>query len=146
MRIFLLVVLVSILPACWYDDEAKVNEIAIVNAVMPAMPPGQTMASIYFSLENNTSEALVVNHLKAPISDHIEVHRNFYEEGMMKMRSVSHLSIAAGSKLRFEPGGYHLMVFGIAEPLKQGDQFPLTIEFEGGKSATALVEVKSLSL
>ncbi len=142
MKLLLLSIIV-LLSAC-APDAGVSKGVTLADAVMPAMPPGQTVATIYFRLENNTSQALVVNHLQAPISDHIEVHRNFYEDGMMKMREVSHLRIAAGSKLLFEPGGYHLMVFGIAEPLNSGDQFPLTIEFEGGVSTETVVEVKAL--
>jgi len=121
-------------------------DIEIESAVMPVLAPGQTTAAIYLSIRNNTDEPAVVNYIYAAISDHIEVHRNIYEEGMMKMRPVPHVSIPAHGTMQFAPNGYHLMVFGISSTPSAGDQFSLTIEFEGGRVATGNVNVRPLAL
>ncbi len=120
--------------------------ISVKSAVMPSLAPGQMTAAIYLLLENNTEQTLVINHIVSSISDHIEVHRTFYEDGMMKMRSAPHVSIAPSGKMRFAPEGYHLMVFDISSPVQAGDQFSLTIEFEGGKTVTGKVDVRRLAL
>lgn len=135
-----------LLAASGCGEKPSQADIVISDAVMPVPAPGQATAAVYLALSNNGTDTLVINHISAPVAEHIEVHRNLYEDGMMKMRPVNHLMINPGSRLLFTPGGYHLMVFGMANPLKSGDSFPITIEFEGGKSVTAAVAVKPLSL
>ena len=40
---------------------------------------------------------------------------------------------------RFEPGGNHVMLFGLTQPLVAGERFPLTLQFE--KAGKVVVEV-----
>ncbi len=115
------------------------------SAVMAVPPPGLHTGAVYFVLRNNSDQTLIVNHIHSPISDHIEVHRNYYEEGLMKMRPVPHVSVVAGGKMRFEPGGYHLMVFDMSPTPEIGSSFELTIEFENGITATGIVVAKRLA-
>lgn len=133
------------LTACEHE-QAREPEVEILSAVMPALAPGQTTAAIYLSLVNNTRDALVINYIEASVSDHIEVHRNYYEEGMMKMRPVAHVRVEPDTKMQFTPGGYHLMVFDIVDATASGDAFDLTIHFEGGKSVSGIVSVRPLAL
>lgn len=148
VRLWLLLLL-SIPAGCSREQPAPAAEntaVAISAAVMPLPAPGQTTAAIYLNLINNTSTTLVINYIEASISDHIEVHRNYYENGMMKMRPVAHVSIEPGGKMQFTPGGYHLMVFDMSAPPADGENVTLTIHFEGGQSVTGKVSVRPLTL
>ena len=40
------------------------------------------------------------------------------------------MSIEPGKTVKLAPGGYHLMLFDLKSPLKQGDKLPVTLEFE----------------
>lgn len=153
----LLVILVGFLTACDRTENTHAQQsggsavggepqqqgaIEVVSATMPVLPPGQSLGVVYLVLRNNTDNMVVMNNLYSDITDHIEVHRNYYENGMMKMREVHHLQLAPKSKILFEPGGYHLMLFDIATAPQLGDKFNLTLEFEGGRSVTTQVTVK----
>jgi hypothetical protein len=49
----------------------------------------------------------------------------------MTMRPLDKgLAIEPGQTVKLAPGGYHLMMFDLKEPLKQGDKVPVTLEFE----------------
>ena len=62
------------------------------------------------------------------------------EDGVMRMREIEAIDLAAGSALKMRPGaGFHLMLIDLARPLKEGETFPLTLKFE--KAGT--VEVKA---
>ncbi len=51
--------------------------------------------------------------------------------GVMTMRPLDKGSwIEPGKTVKLAPGGYHLMLMDLKNPLKQGDQVPLTLEFE----------------
>lgn len=51
--------------------------------------------------------------------------------GMMTMREMTDgLALIGGETVPFEPGGYHVMLMGLAAPLEAGDEFELTLTFE----------------
>ncbi len=60
--------------------------------------------------------------------------------GVMTMRPLDKgLAIEPGKTVKLAPGGYHLMLMDLKNPLKQGDKVPLTLEFEkAGKVALSL--------
>ncbi|VUD40347.1 hypothetical protein TDB9533_00133 [Thalassocella blandensis] len=118
------------------------KHVVISGAFIKQLPPGKTMAAVYLSMKNNSDKTQTLNYVHSPIAENIEVHRVIYNQGMMKMRHVKHFHINPGQNLVFEPGGYHLMIFGISESLEVGSTFPLTLEFEGNETHTIDVLVK----
>ena len=114
----------------------------VADAHMKAMPPGQTRAAVYLRLENTESRERMIQLVSTPIAGTVEVHRHFYEDGMMKMRAVPHARIAAESVLEFAPGGYHIMLMDVAEAPEVGSRFPLTLEFDGAERLDVEVEVR----
>ena len=50
------------------------------------------------------------------------------------MIAQEQLSIPAKSSLTLEPGGYHLMLFNPAKPVKAGDKITLTVNLDSGKT------------
>ena len=62
--------------------------------------------------------------------------------GNMTMQEVDSIDLPAGEAVVFEPGGYHVMLLGLASPLEVGDTFDLTLLFESGASETVTVEVR----
>lgn len=51
------------------------------------------------------------------------------DTGMMTMREIDSVTIAAGGTVTFEPGGYHVMLIDLAAPLKVGDTFTMSLDF-----------------
>ncbi len=58
----------------------------------------------------------------------------------MKMRPVAGLDLKPGASLTLKPGGYHLMLMELKQPLKEGDHFPLVLDF--AKAGRVETEVK----
>lgn len=77
----------------------------------------------------------------SPAAPDVMLHRSFEEGGMMKMEHVPALSIDAGQRVEMKPGGMHIMLVNLKQPLKKGDQLPLSLRFERGgtKNVTATV-------
>ena len=63
------------------------------------------------------------------------------DDGVMRMRRIPHIHLPPGQTVSLQPGGLHIMLFDLAAPLKEGDEFPLTLIFEDGssKDVTAIV-------
>ena len=61
----------------------------------------------------------------------------------MKMRAVPGLELPAGKPVDLKPGGYHVMLMDLKQPLKAGDTVPLTLVVEGKDKKRQTVEVKA---
>jgi copper(I)-binding protein len=60
------------------------------------------------------------------------------------MRPVPALPVAPDQPLVLKPGSYHMMLFGLRQPLKEGDHLPVTLHFAGaGSVAVTAVVVKA---
>ena len=64
------------------------------------------------------------------------------EDMAMTMREVSAIEITAGGEAVLAPGGMHLMIMDLAEPLEVGQTFDITLVTEAGDELVVPVEVR----
>jgi copper(I)-binding protein len=60
---------------------------------------------------------------------------------MMEMVPVDRIDVPAGESVSLEPGGLHIMLLGLVEPLTAGDELELTLTFEVAGDVVATVVV-----
>jgi copper(I)-binding protein len=63
-------------------------------------------------------------------------------EGAMKMRAMPALELPAGKAVELKPGGYHVMLMDLKQPLKNGESVPLTLVVEGKDGKRETLELK----
>lgn len=63
------------------------------------------------------------------------------EMAMTMQELVDGLPLPAGETVVLQPGGYHVMLLDLAEPLEVGDEIELTLDFENADDTTLTVEV-----
>jgi periplasmic copper chaperone A len=80
----------------------------------------------------------------SPVAGVVEIHEMTMDGTTMRMRAVPGVDLPAGKAVEFKPGGLHLMLMDLKQPLKNGDTVPvsLVVEAAGGKRET--VEVKAV--
>ena len=54
------------------------------------------------------------------------------------------MTIDPGKTVKLAPGGYHLMLFDLKSPLKQGDKLPVTLEFEKAGKVKLSLDVQGV--
>ena len=62
----------------------------------------------------------------------------------MQMREVDSLLLPAGKAVSFEPGGYHLMLLGVQQPLEEGVDYSLRLLFSGCSEQLVQAKVRSV--
>jgi copper(I)-binding protein len=62
--------------------------------------------------------------------------------GSMTMQPVDAVELPAGETVALEPGGYHVMLLDLVEPLEVGDTIEVTLTFESGAEQTVTAEVR----
>jgi hypothetical protein len=78
-----------------------------------------------------------------PTAKFVEIHEMKKEGDVMKMQAVDRLPLPAGKPVGLEPGGYHVMLFDLNQPLKAGDVVPLTLTIEDKAGRKSKVDVKA---
>ena len=73
-----------------------------------------------------------------------ELHTHKMEGDVMKMRPVPAIDLPAGQSVALKPGGLHVMMMGLHDPLKQGESFPVTLTFEKAGTVTVDVAIQSV--
>ena len=59
----------------------------------------------------------------------------------MSMQQMDALELPASTLVQLVPGGYHIMLIDLAEPLVIGETFDLTLDFDQAPNLTVTVEV-----
>ena len=63
----------------------------------------------------------------------------------MKMRQVEAVEIPAKGSAVLEPGGFHVMLLGVKDPLEEGNAFPMTLTFETAGSVEVEVHIQGIA-
>lgn len=108
--------------------------------------PGQSNSASFMTLQNTGGEPHALQRAESPAAKTVELHTHTLEGGMMRMRPVEQVPLPAGESVRFEPGGLHLMWIGLVQPLKAGQEVPLTLFFEDGSRRELTVPVRKLGM
>ncbi|PKM04903.1 MAG: hypothetical protein CVV16_03180 [Gammaproteobacteria bacterium HGW-Gammaproteobacteria-6] len=127
------------LPALAHEFSA--GELFIDHPWSRAMPPSAQTGAAYLRIENRGDSADTLLGAETPVAAYTELHEHVHQDGLMKMQQVQRLSIEPAQALEFQPGGYHIMLFNLQQPLVAGEQFPLTLEFERAGKIDVIVNI-----
>jgi copper(I)-binding protein len=77
--------------------------------------PGRSMSAAFMTVRNTGAEDFILTSACLEGAESVEIHTHSHDDGVMRMRQLHELTIKAGDSVTLEPGGLHLMVFGISE-------------------------------
>lgn len=136
----------GLLAGCADGSEAasESGDLVVAEAFTP-VPPNPEVAGVYLVIENGSG---VDDHLigaSTDIAGAVEIHSTTEDDaGRSIMEEQERLAVPAGSTVTFEPGGLHLMLLQVSEPLQVDDTFDLELEF--AEAGPMQVEVTVVSL
>ncbi len=105
---------------------------------------GPARNSAAFMTIHNSGEADRLIAASGDVAARVELHTHLMEGDVMKMRQVEAVDVPAGGMATLQPGGFHVMLIGLKQPLKEGDSFPLTLTFEKAGEVTLEVAVEAI--
>jgi hypothetical protein len=126
-------------------QEVKAGDLVITQGWTRATPKGAKTGGGYLTIENkgSTPDRLIGG--SADVAGKVEVHEMAMKNGVMTMRPLDNgLTIDPGKTVKLAPGGYHLMMFDLKSPLKQGDALPVTLKFEKAGEVKVSLAVESV--
>jgi periplasmic copper chaperone A len=138
----LVILACAMLAACGRPERTEGVDLTNEPPWAYSTPHGVDVAAVY--LELTAWEATTLLSASTSVADRIEMHSSSEENGMMKMRRMEWVALEAGKPFRFEPGGAHLMLIGLHQPLVAGTPFDITLQFDRGYSMITNVRVVEL--
>jgi periplasmic copper chaperone A len=123
--------------------EFDAGELHIEHPWSRALPAVAKTGAAYLVIANHGDNADTLLGADTPVAGKVEMHEHVHQDGLMKMQQVEDLPIAAGESLTFQPGGYHLMLFNLTQPMNAGDKFPLTLHFAEAGDVEVVVNVQA---
>jgi len=107
------------------------------------MPPTMSSTAAYLGLRNTTDGDMEIVAGESPVAAVTELHDHIEDEqGVMRMRQVESITIPANARVDLQPGGLHVMLIDLLEPLEEGAQIPLRLELENGGNLHVQAEVR----
>ena len=153
-RLALLAIAPLVLAACGGDDP-----ITIEGQWARTSPAMASMGAAYMDITSSEGDQLVGVSVPASIAARAEIHEMVSADmamdesmdggemdmdmGAMVMQQIMALDLPAGETVSLEPGGYHVMLIDLAEPLAEGDTFNVTLDFAEADDLTVEVVVRT---
>ncbi|USG60782.1 copper chaperone PCu(A)C [Sneathiella marina] len=121
---------------------AEKHNIMVKDAWSRARPGSAKVGGAFVMIKNEGSKADRLVSVKSPVAKRAEIHESFMKEGVMSMAPVDDVVIEPGQKVMLKPGGLHIMLMGLTQKLKMGEEFPMTLVFEHAGDIKVMVHVK----
>ena len=128
-----------LLASC--HSEGSPPKIEVEDAWARATLPGQASSAAYLTVANagGGDRLLAVSSPSAAAS----LHSTSMDNGVMRMRPVERLDVPAQSTVSLEPGGTHVMLTGLKQPLAEGSTIELDLRFEKSGERRVAAEVRA---
>jgi periplasmic copper chaperone A len=140
-RLTFLLALAWAIPALAADQWT--GSLTITQPWSGATAPGATIGAAYFEIVN-AGAADTLLRIESPVARQVEMHASYTEGGTMRMRPVTSVDVPVGGRVRFQPGGLHVMLIDLTQPLKEGQRFSLTLVFQHAGSVRVEAIVQGL--
>lgn len=134
-------VVTSLLAACTAPTPTD-DGVIVSDSWVKSVDEGMTAA--FAILENTSDAAVTLVAASTEAAAAVELHETVTDaDGASMMQEVDGgFAIPAGGSFTLEPGGNHLMMMGVTEPLIAGDDVTLTLEWADGSTQTVIAVVK----
>ncbi|MGB4115084.1 MAG: copper chaperone PCu(A)C [Polaromonas sp.] len=118
---------------------AQAQSIDVKDAWVRSTVPGQKGTGGFMKITSKDGAKLVG--VSSPVAGVGEVHEMKMEGDVMKMRAVPSVDLPAGKAVELKPGGYHVMLMDLKQPLAKDSKVPLTLVFKDAKGVESKMEL-----
>ena len=134
----IILLLASTFAAAAFTQDTKIDAITIDHPWARATPGAVKNSAAFMSFDNKGAADKLIS-VTGSVAKEIQIHSMITEAGVMKMREIQSLDIPANGRAELKPGGFHVMLIGIPDGLKEGTKFPLKLKFEKAGEITVQV-------
>ena len=138
MKLKLLMILMLVISS------VSASSLMVNNAYVRATPPGVPNSAAFMMLMNHSSEDISVVAASSSVAKTLELHTHDMTDGVMRMYQVEKIDVKKNGHTMLEPGGFHVMFFGLKKPLVEGQNVDLELTLSNGEKIKLDVPVKKV--
>lgn len=128
------------------DQGQGTNEITVYDVVVRAVPVAGGNGAIYFTLTNRTAQADQLVAIESTVAVAAEMHESINDNNVIRMEPrPAGFELPAGGTIALAPGGKHVMLVQLEQPLVEGDTLPLTLRFAHAAPLSITATIVGLS-
>lgn len=133
-----------ILCLCVSAGVARASDILVEQAYVRESLPGVSNAAAYMRIKNRSGRVFKLIGVSSFQIPKVEMHAHQHHEGVMAMRPVASVDIPSQGEFLFKPGGHHLMLMGLQQPLVVGEEVVFQLAFEGEEPVKVKAPVSAI--
>ncbi len=118
---------------------AAAQPVQVAGAWVRSTVPGQKGTGAFMQI--TSGQALRLVGVTSAVAGVSEVHEMKMEGDVMKMRRVKGVDLPAGVAVELKPGGYHVMLMDLKQPVLPSSSVPLTLIFENAKGVESRLDL-----
>ena len=104
----------------------------------PAVQGGN--GAVYFTIRSSGTDELVG--VVSGVAQAVEMHESLMSGDVMEMHQLQSVPLKGGEEVTFEPGGLHIMLIGLKQDLKTGNEFEITLQFQDHPDLNVTIPVQ----
>lgn len=113
------------------------DHVKFSNGAVRAMAPGQTSTAVYMNIQNTGNERITIKGVSSPDASTVSLHRTVTNKsGVAQMQPMSELVLQPTSTTVLEPGGIHVMLQGLKEPIDPSKAITLVFTYSDNSTST----------
>lgn len=116
------------------------SQVNVSNAWVRGTVAQQKATGAFMTLTSMEGARLV--EASSPVAGVVEIHEMAMDNNVMRMRQIAGLDLPAGKPVELKPGGFHVMLMNLKQPLAEGDTVPMTLTVEGKDKKRQSLDIK----
>ncbi len=133
-----------LLSAALINGAATAQTVTVADAWVRATVAAQRATGAFLKLTVQGADATLIA-VTSPVAGVTQIHEMAMSKGVMRMREViGGVPLKAGQIFELKPGGYHIMMMDLKQPVKAGDRVLLSLTFKqaNGQQTTTQVDAE----
>lgn len=120
------------------------DDVLIDAPYVRAVPAVMQNSAMFLTLKNVGTVDHAVVAAASSAAEHVELHTHVMDGEVMRMRQVGEIEVKAGQTTVLEPGGLHVMLLGLKQPLETGGMVRVDLTFDDGSTESVDAPVKEV--
>ncbi len=125
--------------------DSVADKVSVSDPYVRAVPPVVKTSAAFMQIRSEDSIERFVVDAQSPAVGAVELHMHEHDDGVMRMRRIPHFHLPPTETIALEPGGLHIMLFDLKQPLTAGDSVPITLIFDDGSRKSIDAPVRAVT-
>ncbi len=123
--------------------QVRKGDITLSSRIVRASIPGSPNSAAYMVVANSGEAPDALIAARCACAAKTDIHKTEDMRGMSTMVSAAPVVVPAHGQVVFQPGGYHIMLSGLKEPLRDGGQQAITLVFRRAGAISASFHISA---